>query len=97
MTADMLLFASSIPKVQMETEKSLSFSTGNSLNLASVLNFVLVIRAPESSPIKHKMIYAGTKADVRKAFVGLGIEIQATDLSEVDEKEVLEKCKKISK
>jgi len=53
--------------------------------------------APETAPIKSKMVYAGTKNDLKKALVGLSIEIQGTDLAEVDEKEVLLKLQQVSK
>jgi len=48
--------------------------------------------APENSPTKSKMIYAGTKGVVKDSLVGVNFEIQATDLSEIDQKEVHEKC-----
>src|SRR5687768_10359274 len=40
-------------------------------------------RAPESSPIKSKMLYAGTKNDLKKSLQGLSVEIQGTDRAEV--------------
>jgi cofilin len=58
---------------------------------------VFVNWAPETAPIKSKMVYAGTKNDLKKSLVGLSIEIQGTDLSEVDEGEVLTKLQQISK
>ena len=58
---------------------------------------VFINWAPEGAPIKSKMVYAGTKGDVRKAFVGVSVEIQGTDLSEVDEQEVLTKLMSVSK
>eukprot|EP01118_Nematostelium_gracile_P006310 TRINITY_DN2029_c0_g1_i2.p1 TRINITY_DN2029_c0_g1~~TRINITY_DN2029_c0_g1_i2.p1 ORF type:complete len:190 (+),score=43.21 TRINITY_DN2029_c0_g1_i2:2-571(+) len=58
---------------------------------------VFVNWAPETSAIKSKMVYAGTKNDIRKALVGVSIEVQATDLSEVDEGEVLARLKTVSK
>jgi len=53
--------------------------------------------APDTAPIKSKMVYAGTKNELKKSLVGLSIEIQGTDLGEVDEGEVLAKLKSISK
>jgi len=58
---------------------------------------VFVNWAPETAPIKSKMVYAGTKNDLRKALVGVSIEVQATDLSEVDEGEVLTRLQAVSK
>jgi hypothetical protein len=88
------------------------FSFVHSLSTASFLRFCLssefiartniltdwfVHRAPESSPIKSKMIYAGTKDTIKKALQGLNVEIQGTDKSEVDYNEVLTKCQAVSK
>lgn len=58
---------------------------------------IFVNWSPETAPIKSKMVYAGTKNDLRKALVGISIEIQGTDLSEVDEAEVLGRLQAISK
>jgi len=58
---------------------------------------VFINWAPETAPIKSKMVYAGTKNDLKKSLVGLSIEVQATDLSEIDEKEVLTRLQAISK
>jgi len=52
---------------------------------------------PETSKIKSKMMYAGSKDSIKKALQGIQIEIQGTDASEVSEEEVLKKCKVISK
>lgn len=53
--------------------------------------------APDTAPIKKKMIAAGSKASIKDKLVGISFEIQATDLSEVEEKVVLEKCISLSK
>lgn len=58
---------------------------------------IFVNWAPDSSPIKKKMISAGSKASLKDKLVGLSFEIQATDLSEIEEKVVLEKCHSLSK
>eukprot|EP01119_Soliformovum_irregulare_P009430 TRINITY_DN2273_c0_g1_i4.p1 TRINITY_DN2273_c0_g1~~TRINITY_DN2273_c0_g1_i4.p1 ORF type:complete len:142 (-),score=42.92 TRINITY_DN2273_c0_g1_i4:94-519(-) len=58
---------------------------------------VFVNWSPEGAPVKSKMVYAGTKNDVRKALVGVSIEVQGTDLSEVDETEVFNRLKAVSK
>ena len=79
----------------MEREAKLSSLTGIFLILFCFLN--VLNRAPETAPIKSKMVYAGTKNDLKKALVGLSIEIQGTDLAEVDEKEVLLKLQQVSK
>eukprot|EP01097_Dermamoeba_algensis_P001491 TRINITY_DN1558_c0_g1_i1.p1 TRINITY_DN1558_c0_g1~~TRINITY_DN1558_c0_g1_i1.p1 ORF type:complete len:126 (+),score=30.51 TRINITY_DN1558_c0_g1_i1:273-650(+) len=53
--------------------------------------------APENAKIKSKMLYASTKDSIKKALVGIQVEIQGTDKSEVEEAVLLEKCKSISK
>ena len=56
-------------------------------------NKILFINwAPETSKIKSKMLYAASKDAFKKKLVGLSIEVQATDLSEVAYQEVLDKC-----
>jgi len=47
---------------------------------------------PDDSKIKDKMLYASSKDAIRKRLVGVGIEIQGTDLSEVSYEAVLEKA-----
>ena len=58
---------------------------------------IFVVWAPETARIKSKMLYASTKDTIKRAFVGISIEIQGTDKSEVDSAVVLEKCKSVSK
>jgi len=53
--------------------------------------------APDTAPTKSKMLYAGTKGSFRQSMVGIGIEVQATDLSEAAESVVLDRCKSVSK
>ncbi len=45
--------------------------------------------------MKQKMLYASSKDAIRKKLVGIGAEIQGTDLSEVSYEAVLEKVKSI--
>eukprot|EP00341_Mesodinium_pulex_P015770 CAMPEP_0116937284 /NCGR_PEP_ID=MMETSP0467-20121206/31406_1 /TAXON_ID=283647 /ORGANISM="Mesodinium pulex, Strain SPMC105" /LENGTH=138 /DNA_ID=CAMNT_0004619057 /DNA_START=51 /DNA_END=467 /DNA_ORIENTATION=+ len=52
---------------------------------------LFVVWAPDTAKIKSKMLYASTKDSVRKKLVGIGSEIQATDLSEIDYDTVYEK------
>lgn len=47
------------------------------------------IRAPDAAPIKVKMMYSSSKDSLKKALgQGLGIEIQANDLSDLDLNEI---------
>merc|ERR1711967_4165 len=52
---------------------------------------VFVFWTPDSAAIKSKMVYASTKENFKKTLVGLGVDMQATDMSEVDVREVLDK------
>ena len=52
---------------------------------------LFVVWAPDTAKIKPKMLYASSKANFKKKLVGIGSEIQATDLAEVDEESVKEK------
>ncbi|GBB92897.1 hypothetical protein RclHR1_20770003 [Rhizophagus clarus] len=47
---------------------------------------------PDDSKVKDKMLYASSKDAIRKRLVGVAIEIQGTDLSEVSYETVLEKA-----
>ncbi len=57
---------------------------------------VFVTWAPAKSPVKRRMLVAGTKITVRSALDGVAIELQATDASEIAESEMLAKCKRES-
>jgi len=56
---------------------------------------LFVVWAPDSAKIKAKMLYASSKDAVRKKLVGIGCEVQATDLSEIDKQVVLERVQKV--
>ncbi|KAF8895650.1 cofilin [Infundibulicybe gibba] len=61
--------------------------------LANATNFA---SSPEASPdvakIKQKMIFASSRDALRRALVGISVEIQATDSSEVSYESVLDKA-----
>eukprot|EP01098_Paradermamoeba_levis_P011142 TRINITY_DN4740_c0_g1_i1.p1 TRINITY_DN4740_c0_g1~~TRINITY_DN4740_c0_g1_i1.p1 ORF type:complete len:159 (-),score=65.97 TRINITY_DN4740_c0_g1_i1:24-452(-) len=67
------------------------YTMGADGNRAKVVFFAW---APEDSKIKSKMVYASTKDAVKKSLVGIQVEIQGTDRSEVDEARILEACQK---
>ena len=46
---------------------------------------LFVVWAPDSAPIKSKMLITSTKDAVKKKLVGIGIEVQATDFSELQQ------------
>ena len=55
---------------------------------------VFIVWSPDSARVKDKMLIAASKDAFRKKLVGLSTELQATDLSEIDEAVILEKCDK---
>eukprot|EP01035_Chromulina_nebulosa_P022674 gene22674-29358_t len=52
--------------------------------------------APETSKIKSKMLYAGSKDALTRAFVGVSTKVAATDLSELTEQIVIDACRKFA-
>jgi len=58
---------------------------------------VFIMWAPETSRIKSKMVYAGSKEVIKKALEGIQIGIEATDISEVDEETIKSKCFQVSR
>ncbi|XP_064600392.1 actophorin-like [Liolophura sinensis] len=49
--------------------------------------------SPETATIKQKMVYTSTKDALKQKLVGLGVEIQSTDDTELALTYILEKCK----
>lgn len=56
---------------------------------------LFVVWAPDTAKIKPKMLYASSKANFKKKLVGIGAEIQATDLAEIDAEAVQEKVTRV--
>lgn len=50
--------------------------------------------SPDTAKIKSKMVSASSKETIKRALSGVGIEVQATDFSEVDYDAVLEKVQR---
>ncbi|KAG0139806.1 hypothetical protein CROQUDRAFT_84823 [Cronartium quercuum f. sp. fusiforme G11] len=48
--------------------------------------------SPDNAKIKNKMLYASSKDALRRALVGIAVEVQGTDYSEVSYESVLEKA-----
>ncbi|KAJ7818504.1 actin depolymerizing factor [Mycena olivaceomarginata] len=55
---------------------------------------VFVSWAPDDAKIKAKMVFASSKDALRRALVGIAVEIQGTDFSEVAYEAVHDKCNK---
>jgi cofilin len=52
---------------------------------------LFILWAPDTAPIREKMIFTSTKDSIKKKLTGLQVEIQATDASELAEEVILEK------
>ncbi|KAJ7367205.1 actin depolymerizing factor [Mycena albidolilacea] len=55
---------------------------------------VFVSWSPDDAKIKAKMVAASSKDALRRALVGIAVEIQGTDYSEVAYEAVLDRCNK---
>ncbi len=55
----------------------------------------LSFRAPDSSPVKKKMIYAGSKDALTRALEGIMVKVAGTDRSEVTENILEESCRRL--
>ena len=49
-------------------------------------------RSPDTAKVKNKMVYASSKDTFRQQLDGVQIELQGTDMSEVDYKIIKEKA-----
>lgn len=92
-TADTLFTISSTTKAK-DNETRFSWLFGNAVVVFGPSSD-LTTRAPDSARIKSKMLYASTKDALKKKLVGIGTEIQATDLSEIDYQTVFDKVVRI--
>jgi cofilin len=54
---------------------------------------VFITWNPSNAKVKQKMIYAGTQSELKKKLNGIQIEIQATDLSEIEESAIIARVK----
>jgi len=56
---------------------------------------VFVSWSPDTAKIKQKMIFASSRDAIRRSLVGIAVEIQGTDLSEVAHEAVLDKANRV--
>ncbi|GAB1609639.1 actophorin-like [Argonauta hians] len=49
--------------------------------------------SPEQATVKQKMVYTSSKSCLKTKLQGIGVEIQATDDSELEQSVLLEKCR----
>lgn len=61
-------------------------------NQMSRQKLVFVLWTPSEALLKQKMAYTSTKIAFRQKLMGIGVDLQATDASELSEQELLEKC-----
>ena len=52
-------------------------------------------RIPDTCKVRDKMKYSGTKEAVKSAFVGISVNINATDMSEITSDIITEACNKV--
>jgi cofilin len=52
---------------------------------------IFILWCPECAKVKTKMLYAASKDALKKKLVGINHEIQATEFSELNEKDLTEK------
>ena len=50
---------------------------------------VFITWNPDTAPVRPKMLYSGSKEALKSAFLGVGIMINATDMSELDFEEAI--------
>eukprot|EP00088_Acartia_fossae_P036530 TRINITY_DN37753_c0_g1_i1.p1 TRINITY_DN37753_c0_g1~~TRINITY_DN37753_c0_g1_i1.p1 ORF type:complete len:148 (+),score=32.16 TRINITY_DN37753_c0_g1_i1:176-619(+) len=55
--------------------------------------FFLISWSPDTAPIRQKMLFASTKNALKTSLSGLAIEVQATDVTEVEYEEVVKEVK----
>jgi len=58
---------------------------------------VFFLWAPTASKVKSKLVAASSKEGLKKKFVGVAVEVQASDRAEIDQAIVLEKIKQTFK
>ena len=83
-------------QLMADLERSLFMSLGmcqSTFSLSAVTN---MFRAPESAPVKAKMLYAGSKDACTRAFEGVATKVQATDHSELTEDILADACRRFA-
>ena len=55
---------------------------------------VQITWVPDTAKVKSKMIYAGSKDALSRAFIGVSVKLSATDASEVSEQIIIDQCKR---
>ncbi|TFK33015.1 cofilin [Crucibulum laeve] len=55
---------------------------------------IFVSWVPDDAKIKQKMVFASSRDALKRALVGIAVEVQATDASEIAYETVLEKAKR---
>ncbi len=58
--------------------------------------YLFYFRSPDSSKVKSKMVYAGSKDALTRALVGISVKVTATDMSELTEGIIVDACKKFN-
>lgn len=53
---------------------------------------VFFLWAPDTAEIKQKMVYTSTKGTFRQKLVGIGVDVQVNDYSDLEVDEIVTKC-----
>ena len=56
---------------------------------------VFISWVPDGGKVRDKMTYSGTKEALKSSFVGISVNINATDFSECSEDEINAACTKV--
>jgi len=62
-------------------------------HLPQAKRLCFIIWAPESAPIRFKMVYSYLKQNVARAFEGIQVSLESTHLSDLDSNYILNICK----
>mmetsp|Transcript_11368 Transcript_11368/g.16908 ORF Transcript_11368/g.16908 Transcript_11368/m.16908 type:complete len:142 (-) Transcript_11368:147-572(-) len=50
---------------------------------------IFIAWTPDTAKIKNKMLYAGSKEGLKSSLVGVGVHLQATDMSELEHSHII--------
>lgn len=57
-------------------------------------SFLIIFRVPDTAKVTEKMVYASTKEALKSKFDGIKFRVQASDITDADDKVLMERAKK---
>ena len=54
----------------------------------------MCFRVPDNAPVKRKMLFASSERQLKNGLAGIAVEVQATEVDEVEYRYVLGRCSK---